>query len=163
MTTRRNRALVPDPLIVKLRGRILRGIRAAKAVRRLTRHPHYAVATLLMDGPETGSAVDFTLSAAFTLDGKYLGDPKTARRLTETYRIPHPEYRTRRSTVCTIGFSPQRKKWFGWSYRAIAGFNLKSVVKAGDVIASRAFPPGYRPKTMADAKAMAKRFAAEVS
>lgn len=31
-----------------------------------------------------------------------------------------------------VGFSPKTNEWFGWSYRAIAGFTIGSEVKKGD-------------------------------
>lgn len=72
----------------------------------------------------------------------------------------------------SIGYAPRTKEWYGWSHRAIAGFKVGSVVKKGDVIATKApnpygfkgaFEPGFTARTDADAMAMAAAFAEEVS
>ena len=34
--------------------------------------------------------------------------------------------------TCCIGFNPIEKKWYGWSHRAIFGFEIGSEVKKGD-------------------------------
>ncbi len=119
------------------------------------------MATVLVKGDDMGCA-DFTMSTAYTLDGQYIGDPKTARMLVQRFGIA-PELRKRTNTVCSIGFSRTRKKWYGWSHRAIFGFKVGSRVKRGDVICSKAFPVGFVATTMNDAKAMAKKFADAVS
>lgn len=61
------------------------------------------------------------ITAAFNLTGDYIGDAKTARILCVKYGIA-PERRTKQHRVCSIGYSKRRRKWFGWSHRAISGF-----------------------------------------
>lgn len=39
------------------------------------------------------------------------------------------DYSSPGSTVKTVGFSPGKKKWYGWSHRAINGFSKKSAAQ----------------------------------
>lgn len=45
-----------------------------------------------------------------------------------------------KSKVCSVGWSEQNQKWYGWSHRAIYGFGIGSVVKKG----SAAFIPSTK-------------------
>ena len=137
-------------------------------VLKITRKPGYVIVKMLVDDREYGGDGQLPMTAAFTTAGHYIGTVKMAKRLVEKYGIV-PECR-RGLTVCTIGWSARRKKWYGWSHRAIAGFGMGSIVRKGDVIAKavignprRGFATGYRPKTVADCKRMALVFAEEVS
>lgn len=65
-----------------------------------------------------------------------------------------------------VGFSPTKKKWYGWSHRAVAGFGV------GDKIFEANFGDDNTPfnkhgskdcKTLDDAKESARRFAEYVS
>lgn len=65
-------------------------------------------------------------------------------------------------SVCSIGWSPSKKKWAGWSHRAVALFGV------GDPDYSQELektPKHKRPKikTLAQAKEAARRFADAVS
>lgn len=62
--------------------------------------------------------------SAYTPDGKYLGDPSMARLLCS--KGIKPELRTPHSAVCSVGFSERHGKWYGWSHRAIHGFDTKA-------------------------------------
>lgn len=42
--------------------------------------------------------------------------------------VPHLK-----SEICSIGFSPSRNIWYGWSHRAVMGFTIGSEVKKGDI------------------------------
>ena len=85
----------------------------------------------LIDGSEYGGD-DTVMRSAYTLNGDYIGDWKTAYRLC-TKRGIKPELRTDTSNVCSIGWCEQEGKWYGWSHRAIYGFKIGSTVKKGDV------------------------------
>lgn len=61
------------------------------------------------------------ITCAYNLRGDYIGDAKTAYRLWKRFGII-AERRKRTSNVCSIGYSRRRRRWFGWSHRAIAGF-----------------------------------------
>ena len=127
-----------------------------------TRHykAGYEVRTELIDGQEF-ACPDFEIQSAYTPDGLYIGDPKMAHLLCKKRGIK-PEYRTPTSNVCTIGFSEEQAKWFGWSHRAIYGFKVGDVIKVGDVTAEY-LPIGFKAETIEQAKQMASAFAESVS
>lgn len=65
-------------------------------------------------------------------------------------------------TVCSIGFSPSKSKWYGWSHRAVYGFGVGDPDYSEDLEAT---PKKDRPKikSLAHAKEAAKRFARSVA
>ena len=65
------------------------------------------------------------MKAAYTPEGHYIGETRTAHRFVKKYGIVEFFLRTNTSNVCSIGWSPRRKKWFGWSHRAIYGFKTR--------------------------------------
>ena len=64
----------------------------------------------------------------------------------------------------SIGFSEKEQKWYGWSHRAIFGFELGHECIDGDlgVGDGYTFKPGDKLKTLDDCKQMAKDFAKSV-
>jgi len=68
---------------------------------------------------------DTFMKAAYSVDGVYIGLTKDAHHLYKTFGIEEFYGRTPQSVVCTIGYSPKNKKWYGWSHRAIHGFKTK--------------------------------------
>ncbi len=136
----------------------------------------YEVRLELHDGKEYGCD-DFECRSAYTHAGDYIGNPKDAFYLCRTRGIK-PEKAEGDHNTCSIGFSEKEQKWFGWSHRAIYGFQPGHVVKEGDCAAEedlieeylkdhpeerRALPVGFTAKTMDDARKMAIAFAASVS
>jgi hypothetical protein len=101
------------------------------------------------------------LISAYTPSGDYIGSYEDALRLVVENGI-QPQKRTPTSNVCSIGYQPQEKKWYGWSHRAIHGFKVGDVVKEGDCTAD-GLPVGFTAKNLADAKKMAEAFAESVS
>ena len=101
------------------------------------------------------------MRAAYTPTGDYIGSPKHARYLVVKRGIV-PERRTATSNVCSIGYCKRKKKWFGWSHRAIFGFGVGYTVRNGDSF-DRRMPVGFKAKTLADAKRLASAFAESVS
>ena len=79
--------------------------------------------------------------------------------------------------VCSIGKSFKDGKWYGWSHRAIHGFQIGDEVKEGDCCATSGWteeylknhpdpyvlPIGFTAKTEEDCKRMAIAFAESVS
>jgi hypothetical protein len=65
-------------------------------------------------------------------------------------------------SVCSIGWSPSRKKWYGWSHRAVYGFGVGDPDYSEDLEST---PKKDRPKikTIEHAKEAAKRFARSVA
>lgn len=82
-----------------------------------------------------------------------------------------PQLAQRGHGTCSIGFSEKEQKWYGWSHRAIAGFEVGHVCKADDAgveIRSDRSPvwypkPGFKCKTLEDCKNVAIAFADSVS
>lgn len=66
---------------------------------------------------------------AYTPDGKSIGDPKDAAFLHKKYGIEQFEKLRKSSEVCSIGWSPTKQLWYGWSHRAIKGFRSKGAAK----------------------------------
>jgi len=136
----------------------------------------YEVRTELHDGKEY-ECDDFEVQMAYTPTGDFIGSPKDAFYLCRTQGIK-PEKAQADHNTCSIGFSEQKGKWFGWSHRAIFGFQPGDMVKEGDCTAEegwtdeyltehpeerRALPVGFTAHTMIGARQMALAFAASVS
>lgn len=136
----------------------------------------YVVRNEFINGTPYGCK-DFEMKSAYTHEGQYLGDSKTAYRLCKTRGIK-PELNREDHTTCSIGFCEREQKWYGWSHRAIYGFGVGDVVKEGDCAASSgsidewledhpeddlSVPVGFTAKTLSDAKQMAVAFADSVS
>jgi hypothetical protein len=110
------------------------------------------------------------MDAVYNAHGVYVGDKETADFLAEKGIIP--EAKRTDSNVCSIGFSHKDQKWYGWSHRAIHGFGVGDIAKAGDCVcesgscdpaAYLSVPIGFEAKTLYDAKRMAIAFADSVS
>lgn len=108
-----------------------------------------------------GGTDPVVMTSAYTPEGHYIGDAKSARFLVVQRGI-RPQLRTAMSQVCSIGYNPWERKWYGWSHRAIYGFKVGSKAKKGDCHAET-LPVGFTAKTIADAKRMAEAFAESVS
>ena len=117
------------------------------------------------------------MKSAYTLQGDYIGNPKTAYRLCNKMGI-NPEKANPLDGVCSIGFCGQDAKWYGWSHRAIYGFGVGEVVEDGDCAATSGFtdeylvehpeedlslPIGFKAENVEDTKRMAIAFAESVS
>lgn len=71
------------------------------------------------------------VTSAYNIDGCYIGDAKTAKFLCEEKGIL-PQLANNDHKVCSIGKSRLDGKWYGWSHRAITGFEPGSKVEKGD-------------------------------
>jgi hypothetical protein len=109
------------------------------------------------------------MDAVYNAHGIYVGDKETADHLASLGILP--EGQDEKSTVCTIGFSTKDQKWYGWSHRAIYGFGIGAIAKAGDCVCESgsldpdqdvSVPVGFEAKTLEDAKRMAIAFADSV-
>lgn len=54
--------------------------------------------------------------------GDYIGETRRAYHLVRKYGIKRFEKAKPDHNVCSIGFNPDTKTWYGWSHRAIKGF-----------------------------------------
>jgi len=83
-----------------------------------------------MDGREGEPGFDpLPIKTAYSLTGDYIGGPEDAHALWKKFGICQWEKRTPESVVCSIGYSPTKKQWFGWSHRACSGFKSKEQAK----------------------------------
>lgn len=99
------------------------------------------------------------MKSAYTPSGAYIGNPKNARYLVKRGIIP--ELRTPDSNVCSIGYSPKDRKWYGWSHRAIYGFGIGSKITDKTTIADKW--AGKTVQSLEEAKEVASDFAESVS
>lgn len=76
-----------------------------------------------VSGYEAGDGPEFTMRSAYTPEGLYVGDVQMARFLIVKRGIK-PELARPKNNVCSVGFCEENKKWYGWSHRAIAGFEI---------------------------------------
>ncbi len=135
----------------------------------------YEIRTELVDGAEFGGE-DFEMRSCYTDNGDYIGDTKVAILLCKKRGI-RPEKVDPDDNVCSIGWSEQEQKWFGWSHRAICGFAIGDIAKEGDCVTQsgyieeyakahpeldRTVPVGFRAKSLPDCKRMAVAFADSV-
>lgn len=65
------------------------------------------------------------IKSAYTPAGHYIGPTRWAWRLWKKYGVTEMFLRTSTSNVVSIGYSPRRKKWYGWSHRAIYGYRTR--------------------------------------
>lgn len=72
-----------------------------------------------------------TMTSGYNSENQYIGNEEISRFLCIDKGI-YPEYRTKNSGCCSIGFCKAENKWYGWSHRAIYGFGINSVCKKGD-------------------------------
>lgn len=107
--------------------------------------------------------------SAYNTKGDYIGTAKDAYRLVVKRGIM-PEKASSEDNVCSIGYSKKRRKWYGWSHRAIYGFGIGYVAKKGSCPtvsgsidcylkehpeADLTVPVGFKVKNLADAKRVA--------
>ena len=118
------------------------------------------------------------VKATYTPDGHYIGSSRHAHYLIVKRGIK-PELINSQHNVCSIGFCEKEQKWYGWSHRAIFGFEVGSVAKEGDCCTTsgwteeylqqhpeerlKVIPLGFEAKTLSDARIMAVAFAESVS
>lgn len=120
----------------------------------------YVVRKELIGGKEFGSK-DLIMSSAYNLEGKYIGNTKTAFRLCQIRGIK-PEISHKDNNVCSIGFSDKDNKWYGWSHRAIFGFGIGYKITNKVCGFSRIKKP-FIIKTLKEAKKVAIKFADNIS
>ena len=131
----------------------------------------------LIDGSDHGGT-DCWVRAAYTSEDLYLGDKGMAHFLCAKKGIRHFEQASEDHNICSIGFHTEEQKWYGWSHRAIFGFEIGSIVKEGDTVTETGWteeylaehpeedtrlPVGFTAQTLDDAKKMAITFAGAVS
>ncbi len=142
----------------------------------------YVIRYEQLTGDDAGGGPGFVMRSAWTPDGHYIGSPVIAHRLVKKIGIK-PELRTGPREehcgghVCSIGFCEQDQKWYGWSHRALFGFDIGYEVFAGTACASSGWtdeylaehpeedlslPVGFVAKTLEDCRRLAIAFAENV-
>lgn len=79
-----------------------------------------------VESVDLGNGRFSNMEKAVTEDGHYIGSPKDATTLWKKFGITQFELRTKKSKVCSVGYSPAKAQWFGWSHRAIRGFKTRA-------------------------------------
>ena len=112
----------------------------------------------------------------YATDKGYIGTLNDFRQLVVDSGI-FPELSSLSHNACSIGKSYKDGKWYGWSHRAMYGFQIGDKVEKGDCCASsgwteeylaehpeenKALPVGFEAKTEDDCKKMAIAFAESV-
>jgi len=130
----------------------------------------------------------FWTAIAYNSKGEYIGNINWLKMLIEKGIVPevmpsktgpnNKDANMGDGCTCSIGRSVLDGKWYGWSHRAINGFQVGDEVKKGDCCASSGYidsylrkhpekdlrlPVGFVAKTIEDTKRMAIAFADSVS
>lgn len=129
--------------------------------------------------PGTRPEDEMEMESAYSKqDGSYIGDVPLVRRMVKKFGITRFFRAQEDHDVASIGWSPKEGKWYGWSHRAICGFQPGDRVKEGDLTATSGWtdeyleehpeadvslPVGFRARSRQDAKKMAIAFAGAVS
>ena len=91
--------------------------------------PVYNIVTELIAKGSYGCPVEMPIKYAVDKRGVYLGDVHMANILTKKHGISVFEKRIPDNNIATIGYNLHKRKWFGWSHRAIASFKDKRDAK----------------------------------
>lgn len=113
--------------------------------------PLYDVVEQLVQMSEKAGDTMPTLSI-LSKSGDYAGDFEDTRKFFDEHGIA-PELRSEGDSVCSIGWSEKKQKWYGWSHRSWQGLGI------GDA----AFGSALKITTLEGAKASAIAFAEDVS
>lgn len=125
---------------------------------------------------EAGENDALLMYSFYNTNGQYIGRVEDFTRLVVVKGIV-PETNDDNDAVCSIGKSLRDGKWYGWSHRAICGFQVGDTVKEGDCCASsgwtdeylkdhpdeKPLPVGFEAKNEEDCRRMAQAFASSVS
>ena len=103
----------------------------------------------------------YTYKYCTNMNDDYIGDEEFAKRVCVDRGI-RPVLATPNHNVCSVGYSVLDGKWYGWSHRAIYGFDIGHVAEEGDCGFS-SLPEGFTCDTKADCRTLATLFAESVS
>ena len=92
----------------------------------------YVIKTVEYDMKEFGMGESVIVKQCYTPDGHFIGDINMARIICKKYNIK-PQYIDENSNICQIGYCEDDGLWYGWSHRAIMGFDIGSTCKEGDI------------------------------
>ena len=120
------------------------------------------------------------IATAYNSKDEYIGNLDWLEKLIKKGIVPEviSSKKKNKDQPCSIGRSVLDGKWYGWSHRAIHGFEVGDKVKKGDCCASSglidsylkkhpeldvSLPVGFVAKKIKDTKRMAIAFADSVS
>jgi hypothetical protein len=92
---------------------------------KVIKRPVYDIVTELIPKGEYGCDREMPITYARSKSGDYLGDTRTAYRLVNKWGISVFEKTDPNHCVCSVGYNLAKRKWFGWSHRAISSFKKK--------------------------------------
>ncbi len=87
--------------------------------------PPFKIVTVKVGVGKSHQKMD--MQKAVSKDGHYIGTPEDAEILWKQVGITVFELRTPKSNVCTVGYNPKKKRWYGWSHRAMKGFKTRAM------------------------------------
>ena len=108
---------------------------------------------------------EVVLRSAYNMNDEYIGDVKSARYLIIKRGI-RPELARKDANVCSVGWCIKEQKWYGWSHRAICGFEIGNKIfeeKFGDGDTSFMAHGSVTIETHEQARVAAVNFARSVS
>jgi len=129
-------------------------------------YPGYEYRKEIVDDSEYGGNGNLEIVSCYTPNGDYIGDARTARYLCKKRGLTYIQKTHPNACVCSIGYNPKEKKWYGWSHRAICGFGIGDRIfeeEYGDDHTSFKKHGNEVIKSMEDAKKAAMAFASSVS
>lgn len=104
-----------------------------KRVKHLEEHDHYDVYEELWHYDDGNAPHSIKMTSAYNKEGDWIGSAEFAKRLAEfgiKPELAHPD-----DSVCSVGWSEKTQRYYGWSHRAIFGFEY------GDKIFEESFAP----------------------
>ena len=118
------------------------------------------------------------VAAYSSIDGSYIGNLDEVVALVGKFGIA-PQAIDGSKGVASVGYSEREGKWYGWSHRALCGFQIGHVTKEGECQTTSGYTdeyikehpeeletliePGFECKTLEDCKKVAIAFARSVS
>ena len=115
---------------------------------------YYRAVTLVYD---LGGPDEAEMESAYNFNDKYIGLIEDADYICKEKGIKS-ETISDDYNVCSIGYSEKDGKYYGWSHRAMCGFQIGDKVTEGDV-AARYLEIGFEAKTKEDLRELASAFA----
>lgn len=111
---------------------------------------------------------DLEMESAYNLEGKFIGTPEFAKKICVDWGIRPTTYDD--NTVCSIGYCPEKKAWYGWSHRAFSPpFQIGYKIEDSNNICCGCFGAndkslevGFEAKTEEDCKRLAIAYAFSV-
>lgn len=93
----------------------------------------------------------------------YIGTKEMYEKFTKEIGITKFDLSHYSHNTVSIGFSEENQKWYGWSHRAVHGFEIGFIVTENATTINDRIDVGYEVKTLNGAKHLAEIFAESVS